>query len=73
MTSRRCIVCTFVEAAHPEVGGGYQPHPFEPADHITVPGYDGPERRHGIRRMNDRVRTVEQAVAAVYGAKPAST
>lgn len=65
--SDRCIVCTSVEAVHPEVGGGYVPHAFEPADRISVPGYSGPERRKLVRRMNDRVALVEHSLQRVYG------
>lgn len=64
--SDRCIVCTFRAAAHPEVGNGYVPHEFKPADWITVPGYSGPERRQLVRRMDDRVALVERRYAAAY-------
>lgn len=58
----RCIICTQVEAVHPEVGDGYTPHTFEGADHVRVPGYEGPDRRKGTRRMDDRIAAVEAAV-----------
>lgn len=64
--SDRCIICTFVEAAHPEVGNGYVPHPFEEAAIVHAEAYDGPERRVGIRRMGDRVEAIERAMAAAY-------
>jgi hypothetical protein len=60
VVTERCIVCTLTEAAHPEVGGGYVPHPFMPADWISVPGYEGPDRRKLVRRMHDRVEAVER-------------
>ena len=64
--SGRCVICTFSEPAHPTVGGGYLPHPFEPADRITVPGYTGPDRRKLVRRMEDRVALVERRFSAAY-------
>lgn len=64
--SDHCLICTRVEAAHPEVGGGYIPHEFKPADWITVPGYSGPERRKLVRRMDDRVAAVERVYTAAY-------
>jgi hypothetical protein len=60
--SKRCVICTQVRAVHPEVGGGYEPHPFADPEEIDVPGYSGPERRHGVRRMDDRVAVVEAAL-----------
>jgi hypothetical protein len=63
---KRCIVCTYVEAAHPEVGGGYIPHPFRSADWVEVPGYSGPERRGLVRRMDDRVAAIERVYAKAY-------
>lgn len=66
MKPGRCLICTFSEAAHPEVGNGYVPHPFQPADLVVTPAYTGPERRRLVRRMSDRIVAVERAVARAY-------
>ena len=60
--SDRCLICTFREAAHPEVGNGYTPHSFAPADLVQTETYAGPDRRKLVRRMNDRVALVEAAL-----------
>ena len=59
---RRCVLCTQVEVVHPEVGNGYVPHRFQPADEIRTAAYTGPERRRLVRRMGDRVEKIERAV-----------
>lgn len=64
--TRLCLICSREAQYHPEVGFGYLPHPFEPADVIHTEGYVGPERRKGVRRMDDRVAAIEHAVASVY-------
>jgi hypothetical protein len=48
--TRLCVLCSQIQAEHPEVGGGYLPHPFEPA-----------ERRKLVRRMDD----VDQRIATI--------
>lgn len=60
--SDRCVICTRVKAVHPEVGGGYVPHPFEPANMLHLPGYVGPERRKLVRRMEDREHVLDEIV-----------
>lgn len=60
--SHRCIICTFSAPAHPEVGNGYIPHPFEPADLVQTRTYVGADRRHLIRRMRDRISLLRYAL-----------
>lgn len=62
MSTRRCVLCTQVAEVHPEVGDGYIPHPFQPAAIVHSPTYDGPERRHLIRRMDDRIAAIERVM-----------
>jgi hypothetical protein len=51
MMTRLCLTCDKEERFHPEVGMGYRPHDFAPA-----------ERRQAIRRMEDREKLLDEIV-----------
>jgi hypothetical protein len=49
--TRMCVTCDREERSHPEVGFGYDPHPFAPA-----------ERRAAVRRTEDREKLLDEIV-----------